>query len=301
MDILPNGGDGKTMSFRKRINKSRFMAAANRDSFYVILFLCLVLLAATAVWVTRNNLEYFSRNNVIDLEDQMRENYEAIDDTEPRKNSPAVLIGDGDGKEQKEPGTETGEPLEDNSGVENNKGETGKQNMDKQEANRQDADKEETGPLKDTAVKASSTVQKSDGAEERMIVPLLGKICMDYGKDSLVYSKTLEQWTTHHGIDIAASIGTPVKAVKSGTITEVANHSALGIMITIDHGDGLVTRYANLQNGNMVKEGQVVEQGKVISGVGNTAEFEIGDVPHLHFEVIKDGEHRDPKLYLPNM
>ena len=124
---------------------------------------------------------------------------------------------------------------------------------------------------------------------------------MDYGKDNLAYSNTPEPWTTHHGIDISASIGTPVKAVMSGTVTEVTNHPTLGIMITIDHGNGLVTRYANLQNGNMVKEGQKVEQGKIISGVGNTAEFEIGDVPHLHFEVLKNGEHQDPKLYLPNM
>ena len=265
------------MSFRKRFFKSRFFTAINRDSFYIVLFLCLVLLAATAVWVTRDNIRYFSQNQLPIEENPIQEEYPP-EEAEPSENSPAVSIEDG----QEWEGAETGQP----------------QTTDSSAA--QQPEKETAEAPKQTAA-ASSQAQPSGTTGERMRAPLLGKIIMDYGKDNLVYSKTLEQWTTHHGIDISASIGTPVKAVMSGTVTEVTNHPTLGIMITIDHGNGLVTRYANLQNGNMVKEGQKVEQGKVISGVGNTAEFEIGDVPHLHFEVLKNGEHQDPKLYLPNM
>ena len=264
------------MSFRKRFSRSQFLAAANRDSFYIVLFLCLVLLAATAVWVTRNNLEYFSQNGLPDAENQAQEEYPASE-AGPQENSPAVLIDD----------------AEDEPAAQTEQKQTGSGELE--------STAEQPAVREEPTVAASTQVQKTDASEERMLVPLLGKICMDYGKDNLVYSKTLEQWTTHHGIDIAASVGTPVKAVRSGTVTEITNHATLGIMITIDHGDGLVTRYANLQNGNMVKEGEKVKQGKVISGVGNTAEFEIGDVPHLHFEVLKNGEHQDPKLYLPNM
>jgi murein DD-endopeptidase MepM/ murein hydrolase activator NlpD len=264
------------MSFRKRFSRSQFFAAINRDSFYIVLFLCLVLLAATAVWVTRNNLEYFSQNGLPGAENQIQEEY-PFEAAQPQENSPAVLIDDA--KDMSASQTEQQQAVSDE----------------------RDKSAQQTTVHEQPTAPASSQVQNTTSSKERMLVPLLGKICMDYGKDNLVYSKTLEQWTTHHGIDIAAPIGTQVKAVRSGTVTEITNHPTLGIMITIDHGDGLVTRYANLQNGNMVKEGQKVGQGKVISGVGNTAEFEIGDVPHLHFEVLKDGEHQDPKLYLPNM
>ena len=236
--------------------------------------MCLVLLAATAVWVTRNNLEYFSQNGLPGAENQIQEEY-PFEAAQPQENSPAVLIDDA--KDMSASQTEQQQAVSDE----------------------RDKSAQQTTVHEQPTAPASSQVQNTTSSKERMLVPLLGKICMDYGKDNLVYSKTLEQWTTHHGIDIAAPIGTQVKAVRSGTVTEITNHPTLGIMITIDHGDGLVTRYANLQNGNMVKEGQKVGQGKVISG-GNTAEFEIG-MPHLHFEVLKDGEHQDPKLYLPNM
>ena len=265
------------MSFRKRFFRSRFFTAVNRDSFYIVLFLCLVLLAATAVWVTRDNIRYFSQNQLPIEENPIQEEY-PFEEAEPLENSPAVSIEDG----QEWQDAETEQPQADDIAARQPEKETAE--VPKQEA---------------TAV--SSQAQSSGTAAERMRAPLLGKIIMDYGKDNLVYSKTLEQWTTHHCIDKSASIGTTVKAVMSCTVTEVTNHPTLGIMITIDHGNGLVTRYANLQNGNMVKEGQKVEQGKLISGAGNTAELEIGDVPHLHFEVLKNGEHQDPKLYLPNM
>ncbi len=266
------------MSFRKRIGKSRFLAAINKDSFYIVLFMCLVLLAATAVWVTRNNMQYFSQRDLPNEENQMQEEYQ-IEELPPGENSQTVLI-DGEQPQDEQPA-----------------GQQPQESAPNQEAEQNTAAANSQEPV----VAASSQVEKTGTKKERMIVPLLGKIIMDYARDNLVYSKTLEQWTTHCGIDISASVGTPVKAVKSGTVTEITNHPMLGIMITIDHGNGLVTRYANLQNGNMVEEGQKLEQGKVISGVGNTAEFEIGDSPHLHFEVLEDGEHRDPKLYLPNM
>jgi murein DD-endopeptidase MepM/ murein hydrolase activator NlpD len=278
MDIIPDGGETKAMGMRKRFNKSRLLAAANRDSFYIVLFMCLVVLGVTAVWVTRNNINYFSQEGLPDAQPRIQEEYQ-IEELPPDDNSQTVLIDDG-------PGDVTQTPREEQRDTEPDK----------------PAAEQPAAPDKEQPAAAASSQQVGETAQqERMMLPLQGKIIMDYAKDNLVYSKTLEQWTTHNGIDIAAGVGTPVKAVMSGKVTQVTNHPMLGIMITIDHGNGLLSRYANLQNGNMVKEGQDVERGKVISGVGNTAEFEIGDEPHLHFEVLKGGEHVDPKLHLPNM
>ena len=57
--------------------------------------------------------------------------------------------------------------------------------------------------------------------------------------------------------------------------------------------------YANLASPDMVLPNQIVEQGDSIGSVGDTAVFEIALEPHLHFEVLKNDELVDPKLYLP--
>ncbi|MBA1334050.1 MAG: hypothetical protein HPY66_1534 [Firmicutes bacterium] len=269
------------MSLRKRFDREKFLAVINRDSFYLVLFLCLVLLATTAIWVTRNNLRFFSENDMYPGEGEILEDYQ-IEELPDAEEEQAVRTGTG------ETAQEDAKPLD---GAGENTGKTAEQ----ESANKTTGSTGQQDPI------TTSQPQNSAAAQERMIMPLVGKVIVDFGKDSLVYSKTLEQWTTHYGIDIAAKVGTPVKAVLSGTVTKIETDPLLGIMITIDHGGGLQTRYANLQNNNMVKEGQYVEKGKVISGVGTSAEFEIGDEPHLHFEVLKNGEHQNPKLYLPNM
>jgi murein DD-endopeptidase MepM/ murein hydrolase activator NlpD len=269
------------MSFRKRFSREKLLATISKDSFYLVLFLCLVLLATTAVWVTRNNIKFLSEKDIYPEENQIQEEYQVEElPIEEGKQAASMDKNQEETKEFKE----ESKPME-----EEGKTETQAKEQNITEKNEQ------------PKVVAASNPQKPSVKHERMIMPVVGKIIMDYGKDKLVYSNTLEQWTTHYGIDIASGVGTPVKAVMSGTVTEINTDPKLGIMITIDHDNGITTRYANLQNNNMVKVGQRVEKGKIISGVGTTAEFEIGDEPHLHFEVLKNGEHQDPKLYLPNM
>lgn len=132
-----------------------------------------------------------------------------------------------------------------------------------------------------------------------MISPVDGTIGTVFTTDSLVYSKTLEKWTSHKGIDILAEEGTEVKAALSGTIMEVYEDKLWGIVIIIDHGEGFMTKYANLATKDMVVEGQKVSKGEPISKVGNTAAIEMMMTPHLHFEVIEDGVNIDPIEVLP--
>jgi len=102
------------------------------------------------------------------------------------------------------------------------------------------------------------------------------------------------------GIDIAASRGTAVKAVADGVVIDVYEDPRLGFTVVIDHENGLKTVYSNLASGDMVVPNQIVTQGESIGSVGNTASFEIALEPHLHFEVLKDDQIVDPKLYLPS-
>lgn len=135
-----------------------------------------------------------------------------------------------------------------------------------------------------------------------MAMPTIGKVITVFAMDTLVYSKTLEQWNAHNGIDIAADLGTPVKAAMEGTVAEVRNNDPrLGVVVILDHGNGIQTLYGNLQSDKLVKKGDKVEKGQVIGAVGKTAPFEIEDPPHLHFEVIKDGKNIDPEQHLPKL
>ncbi len=132
-----------------------------------------------------------------------------------------------------------------------------------------------------------------------MIIPVFGNISIDYSDTELAYSKTIDSWITHSGLDFKAEEGSPVRAALDGVVSETANDAQWGLTIVLDHGDGVYTKYSNLSTLDLVSKGQNVKKGDVISGVGKTALSEIAEEPHLHFELIRDKQNIDPKNYLP--
>ena len=147
--------------------------------------------------------------------------------------------------------------------------------------------------------KANTTSKIEDKKEENKKElsferPVEGEIIKAYAKDNLVYSETLQEWTTHLGIDIKADKTTVVKAAEAGTIKTIKNDPRYGLTIIIEHDDGYQTVYANLLSSEFVIEGEKIDKGQSIGTVGNTATFEIADEPHLHFEILKDGVQIDP-------
>ena len=98
----------------------------------------------------------------------------------------------------------------------------------------------------------------------------------------------------HNGIDLAAPIGTPVKAADGGTVIFVGTEGAYGKLIKIDHGGGFVTYYGHLSKYH-VKKGEKVFKGQKIGAVGNTGR---STGPHLHFEIRKNGVPQNPLKYL---
>ena len=153
-------------------------------------------------------------------------------------------------------------------------------------------------PTVDSRDTPAPSPQGEQNSQRGMTRPVEGGvIAKGYSGDELIYSATLDQYVVHQGIDIEAAPDTPVTAVKGGTVTKVYNDDKLGITIEISHGSGYMTRYASLSTDRMVEEGDVVETGDVISGVGITALFESSDPPHLHFEVLQDGIPIDPAQF----
>lgn len=100
----------------------------------------------------------------------------------------------------------------------------------------------------------------------------------------------------HNGIDLAAPSGTPILAADDGHVVFAGWKGGYGRTVDIDHGDGVVTRYAH-QSELHVSDGQRVTRGQRIGDVGTTGS---STGPHLHFEVEIDGEPVDPREELPD-
>lgn len=128
--------------------------------------------------------------------------------------------------------------------------------------------------------------------------PIEGEILREFAMEELIYSETLDEWTVHQGIDIKADRTTVVKSAEAGTVVAIKNDPRYGLTVIIEHEDGYKTVYSNLLTAEFVTEDEKIEKGQSIGTVGNSAVFEIADEPHLHFEMIKNGEYIDPNIYL---
>ena len=103
-----------------------------------------------------------------------------------------------------------------------------------------------------------------------------------------------KQMKKHTGIDLKAPQGTPVSTVVEGKVLESGYDNLYGYYIVIEHDDEYTTRYHHLE-GVDVQQGQLVKKDEVIGRVGSTG---VSTGPHLHYEVIKNGEQIDPKSFL---
>ncbi len=131
------------------------------------------------------------------------------------------------------------------------------------------------------------------------IWPTAGPIENGYSMAALTFSRTMQDWRAHDGVDIAAELGAQVKAMTNGEVTQVYDDDLYGTTVVIRHRGGLESIYANLAAAPTVAVGDQVVVGQVIGSVGDTALCETGEVCHLHLAMTKDGESVDPTDYLP--
>jgi murein DD-endopeptidase MepM/ murein hydrolase activator NlpD len=101
----------------------------------------------------------------------------------------------------------------------------------------------------------------------------------------------------HAGIDLAAPRGTPIASAAGGIVAIAGFRRDYGWVVEIDHGNGLSTRYAHASE-LLVRAGEVVAPGDRIAMVGSTGR---STGPHLHFEVLRAGDHVDPRRYLAGL
>ena len=123
-------------------------------------------------------------------------------------------------------------------------------------------------------------------------------ILKGYSDSELQYNKVLNVWETHKAIDFYAEVGTNVMAVYDGTVTDIKTNLLDGTVISIDHGDGLITTYGSLSSDVNVQIGDAVAKGDIIGVASNTATGETINDGQVHFEVWKDGNLVNPASYM---
>lgn len=128
-------------------------------------------------------------------------------------------------------------------------------------------------------------------ASKPTICPVKGETTSRFGSRISPFTGRRE---FHTGLDISANKGTPVFAAADGVVTWSGRKGLLGNLLTIDHGNDIVTRYGHL-NKLLKKAGQRVKKGEKIALVGNTGR---STGSHLHYEVRLSGAPVDPEIFI---
>lgn len=231
--------------------------------FYIVLFLCAAVIGVSA-WMMATGNETMEndpvRNNSVNLDDKRVE---------------TVIV-----------------PAQ--SGT----AETGALEADAPEVNTEGL--AENAEVQDSeAVAAVEEQPVVEAAAPIYVWPVAGQVERAHSSDTLSYDQTLRDWRTHEGIDIIAELGAPVVAAHSGSVESIVQDSLYGTVVTVSHGDGTRTIYANLAENPPVTVGDWIDCGTTIGSVGSTALCEISQTSHLHFAITVNGAAADPMDYLP--
>ena len=120
-------------------------------------------------------------------------------------------------------------------------------------------------------------------------LPDMKRVSSDFG------GRTMGGRAEHHsGLDLSAPSGTPIYATGPGIVTKSGWGTGYGQYVEINHGNGYITRYAHASR-LIARVGDRVDAGEHIANVGCTGRC---TGPHLHYEVVKDGQRKNPSTYL---
>ena len=133
---------------------------------------------------------------------------------------------------------------------------------------------------------AAFAAQQAEVNRPKFVMPANGRLTSGFGA----------RWgTTHYGLDIANSIGTPIVAAADGVVVEAGPASGFGLWVRVQHADGTITVYGHVDTFS-VREGERVKAGEQIARMGNRGQ---STGPHLHFEVWESGGRKiNPRPWL---
>ncbi|HCQ88971.1 MAG TPA: M23 family peptidase [Clostridium sp.] len=158
--------------------------------------------------------------------------------------------------------------------------------------------KEELEPVANIQVqKENDSKAVSKEANSEAINPVKGSLARAYSEDP-VYMASTKDYRPHFGMDIKTEKGASVVVAMDGVIKTV-DVSTEGTYVEVDHQNGVLTKYCNLEEKVNVKKGDNVKASQELGKIGNTTNFAYEEYgPHLHFEVLKDGKNVDPAKFV---
>lgn len=129
--------------------------------------------------------------------------------------------------------------------------------------------------------------------ESYYMAPIGNGVLKECSNGELVYSETMNDWRVHSGADFKAEKEMPVRAINDGIVLDVYEDSLLGVVVEVNHGNGVVAKYCGLAKNPPVKKETMVSMGDTIGVVGEIP-MESLEQCHLHLEVRIDGKAIDP-------
>ncbi len=147
---------------------------------------------------------------------------------------------------------------------------------------------------------ADTTPDEPADVLPEFVSPAVGVIGMKHDLDMPVYSKTMDDWRVHQGIDIVCAMGDKVVAAADGVVESISDAPLLGKTVIISHKGGAKTIYSNLaaELAEGLEAGKSVKCGEVIGCIGDTATLELAEEPHLHFQMTVGDKSVDPMDYI---
>ena len=152
-----------------------------------------------------------------------------------------------------------------------------------------------------TSTESKENLEQAKKKQENKIKKLsfLGtEVIREYSETKPSYSKTLDLWEVHKGIDISADKGYEVKSLLAGKVVNVFKDDKHGISVKVESDNNIVVVYSNLDEKTNVQKGQEIVEGQVLGTVGDTTSVESEDGAHIHVEAFKGEESIDPMTLL---
>ena len=124
-----------------------------------------------------------------------------------------------------------------------------------------------------------------------------GAVIMSYSMDKTVFFQTLEQYKYNPAMIIAGEAGEMIGASADGIVTNIEETAQTGVTVTLDMGNGYSAVYGQLKDVPLAI-GDFVAQGQTVGYLSEPTKYYSVEGPNLYFEVTKDGEAKDPAVYM---
>ena len=259
-----------------------------KEGFYLVLFVCLCVVATVAAFTIRKNSvakEQNKANNELSLNEVEDNNSSETDSNFNKQNAERVENNDELANSNEESVSEPEVASVDDEVATN--------------------DQEEVAENQTTEITQEEVADVSAGTDTEVVLslPIDGNVAIsrEFGKMIRTYvDETRSEDTSRRGIDINAAVGTVVKSAAEGKVEEVSSNTTDGTYVVIAHANGLKTKYTNLSEEVKVAVGDVVSTGTEIGTVGNTSGIftskVCGDVLNVQVQDA-NGNDVDPSAY----